>query len=146
MVWPTDGVTEVETEIAVNRREPPQPAGAWIVTEFGAVFGGCLAGVVGYGLGAAYVALGLPDGRLTARVLPLLGAGAGLWAGAVLGCWLVLRLSGVGRARLTAGALLVILPVVTLWFLNVGGADPLHLAGLLLPTPFVARVAALWRE
>ena len=67
-------------------------------------------------------------------------------AGAVLGCRLLLRLAGAGRARLTAGALLVILPVVTLWFLNAGGTDALLLAGLLLPTPLVARAAALWRD
>jgi hypothetical protein len=92
---------------------------SWLI-RYGVAAGGALLALplayLGFQLGARYVRWSMPTAGWERLLPPLLGWSAGLWIGAVLGCWGALRSIGVSHARGTAKLLAVLLLLaIILW-------------------------------
>src|SRR3712207_1502742 len=89
-------------------------AGAYLAATMGAALGGVPLGIVGAQmgreLGATRAEPGLFDFALPLAGLTV-GFFSGVWIGAVLGCWFVLRLFGYRGAGATSGTLGCLLPI-----------------------------------
>ena len=125
-----------------------------VTAVFGSVSGSLLAGWLGLELGRWYVRWFMPFAELEG-VFPLaVGLLGGVWIGAVLGCWLALRIRRPAAARRAATTLGLVYPLGGAgWFVlsallrsssSRTGADDLLLYGSGLALHVGATVLACW--
>ncbi|MBD2102820.1 hypothetical protein H6F94_18360 [Leptolyngbya sp. FACHB-261] len=103
---------------------------SYILAAIGSLGGAFLLCLLGIELGRQYAMRFMPNAELEGLVPPTLGGAIGIWLGAVLGCWLLLRLCAQSQAGRTA------------WFLS--GLVLLGLVGFPVLLSFAPGSAALF--
>jgi hypothetical protein len=144
--------TETREPAAGPARRPVAPrhrvGGGYLASAFGAALGAAMLGVFGAFLATYYGDVLARDRyQIDVIAISLAIAAAGFWLGAVLGCWLMLRLRRRGAARATAAAVALLTAPVIVYFLANVPARGVNLtlvavigANTLLVAPLLARV------
>jgi hypothetical protein len=97
---------------------PQYKKGGYLAAAIGSLIGAVLLMYPGYFLGVGYVKIFMPNATLDGFIPPFLSFIFGWWIGAVLGCWLSLRLLHYRRAARTARLLAIMTPVgIFFWML-----------------------------